>query len=176
MADSPAILLFRHALRSWGSDGWSHSWTRLNTSLGDAVSLAIRAGLAWNTADWATMQREAEWHIPGETDAYHSEACRHGNRSAADSIDAAKGRKAIKLGSRWPEKPERFHLRRVFVGYNWFEGGEVWYVTSFADDGESVTACTYHPHLNHSKIKARRTFDRAHFSPPKPKDEEASHA
>ena len=161
---SPALSLFMTVLESWGTDGWGLSWVRLNGALSEAVRLAISSGLRFDPEDFRAMQKASKYHIPGEVDHYHREACRHGNKSAADSIDTYRHRKAIKLGPRWPHKPDRHHLRRVFVGYRW----EEWTVTSFADDGESVIACSYEPYPDHTKVRGRRTFDRAFFSPPKP--------
>jgi len=185
--ESPALALFRLVLRRWGSDKWARSWTRLNGSLADAVRLAITAGLRWDPEDFGTMMRESGLHIPGEVETYRTSACACGNASAADAFDHYQGRKAINVGKWWHYgKPHesgigRLNLRRVYIGFSWWEGGvmgtpeegELYTVTSFADDGESVIACSHYPYEagKPAQIKSRRTFDRSYFSPPIPPEE-----
>ena len=162
---SPALLLFRHVFRTWGSDKWGHSWTRLNGSLSNALELAISAGLRWDIDDFGTMMHESSGHIPGDVDSYHAQACRVGNKSAANSIDAYQKRKAIKLGKGWTGHIERLALKRVYVGYGWHHPELGWLtVTSIAEDGESVVACSYEP--GSYKVKTRRHYTRDYFNPP----------
>lgn len=161
---SPALILFRHVFRAWGSDKWGHSWTRLNGSLADVVRLAISAGLRWDLDDFGTMMRESSYHIPGDVDRYHAAACLSGNKSAANSIDAYRKRKAIRLGKAWTGRVARFALKRIYVGYSWHDS-ELGYltVTSIAADGESVVACSYD---GNTTVKTRRHYPRAYFNPP----------
>lgn len=167
---SPALILFRHVFRhvfrAWGSDKWGHSWTRLNSSLSCAVDLAISAGLRWDLDDFGAMMNESKGYIPGDVDSYHATACKVGNKSAANSIDAYRGRKAIRPGKGWAGRVERLALKRVYVGYRWHapELGEL-FVTFIAGDGESVVACSRKPGI-WMKVKTRRHYPRAYFNPP----------
>ncbi|MFA5801171.1 MAG: hypothetical protein WC911_01710 [Thermoleophilia bacterium] len=161
----------------------------MNESLASAVRLATWGGLRWDLEDFRTMMKESSGYIPGEIDQMHAAACQAGNKSAADSIDHYQGRKPIKIGKWWHHSDphndgiKRYALRRVCIGFSWWVGGvmgtpeegDLFTVTSFGEGGDSVIACSYHPGNKEegyrTKVKSRRTFDRAYFSPPIPLEE-----
>ena len=165
---SPALTMIRAVWHGGRSPGYPNSWEHLNQSISGALSLAITSGLCFDPEDIGEVFRKGR--VAGDADAYHTLAVKSGNRSAADSFDRMRHRKPLTIGKRFPFNPGRCHLRRVFVGV-WLDWqGDNVQVTSFADDGESVIACAYHPYEvgKPTRIRRRYTITRRDLNPPKP--------
>lgn len=171
---SHALSIVQTVSQRWGECGMTHSWTRLNGDVFAAIRLAIQSGLRFAEDDYAAMVEITRGHLTSaNVEQLHALACKEGNKSAADSIDRHLGRKALLFGKHFVgfEPPRNALRNRVFVGaqIRRDDVGPV-FVTSFGADGESVTACLYHPYPDHSKVKARYRYTRADLSPPAPKE------
>jgi hypothetical protein len=127
--DSDAYTILRAV---WdGTPGGSRQ--RLNSSMLDALQLAMRAGAAFNPDDFARFSKEfrsGRWI--GDIESRYAEAVGAGNTSACQAIEARVGRGPVIVNG-----------ARVHVGSRlWWDGRSV-KVTSFADN-TSVIACAYH--------------------------------
>lgn len=140
-------LVWKHNREATG-----HSWQRLNSSMAQAVSLAITAGMRFSTDDFASIHadmRGGYWF--GEEERFYGLAVEFDNLSACQSFEAWKARKPfvhcgrrVAVGSSmdaWP-RPE------ATKDMTWPPE-----VTSFAADGASIIACTY-------KIEGERSYPR----------------
>lgn len=161
--ESPAIQLLRHVWQSQGHQK-GHSWERLNSAMQRALSMAIEHSIGFELGDFELMSKgprkdgfnSGMWigndgHMRGE--GYYSLACGHRrcgggrtfgpNMSAALSFEAWKNRKPFIFADR-PSEPRK----RLCIGerFHWPLGDDKWgmaTVTSFAEDGRSLIACTY---------------------------------
>lgn len=143
---------------------WRHSqvaagpsWDRLNHSMRAALYLAIQSGMHFNLGDFARFADEfgsGYWlhndvgNMTGEM-AYRS-ALVYDNLSAARSFEAWKQRPPFIvdqiLGTAESCGDGHFHAHasgRLALGFRFAWQGLMVTVTSFADDGQSITACTY---------------------------------
>ena len=131
-----------------------HSWQRLNHSMADALRLAITAGLRFDLHDFAAIYKDMRggyWFGEPEHSFYRL-AVDFDHLSACQSFEA------------WKERPPFIHAgRRLAVGQqvtSWIAPGlsnqmPRAVVTSFAADGQSLTACTYKPGTSQAKIAKR---------------------
>ena len=150
-----------------------HSWERINYAMCTALELAIGAGFEFAEGGMAHIfanYKSGYWL--GETSEWiYSAAIRNGNMSAIKSFEAARKREPfiadyvtatgyrsnfVHCGGRW--KRERLHVGATFP----WKGATVT-VTSFADDQQSLTACSYkevasHPGSAYMKDKVDRRF------------------
>jgi hypothetical protein len=125
---------------------WDHnreatgfSWTRLNGSMYRAVMLAIDAGMRFAVSDFAGIYEELRGHYWFGTDndhsqgeAFYSAAVKVDNLSACQSFEA------------WKKRPPFIcEGRRLHDGARFEWKGHRVRVTSFAPDGQSLTACKY---------------------------------
>jgi len=165
--NSPAMQAFNLLNREYGTDSWTVSWIRLNRHLADAIYIAISGGLRFDVTDFGRFMSIGKGHIPDDAECYHAVAVNVGNKSAANSIDAYLGRRTLYIGKRFDWTPDRNMLRRAHVGCQIYLGGRHVTITSFSEDGESVTACAYRSHPNHRKVEKRLTLTRADLNPPK---------
>jgi hypothetical protein len=170
--DSPALVLLRHVWKNEG-EGMGKSWSRLNGAMQSALSLAIECGMRFNLGDFAEFGpafSASYWMGSDLGEGYYSRACgssgysgrscSHGpNSSAYQSYeawrkrtpfivrekphgDAAKVRLCVGESFIWPDKEDKPQT--------------VW-VTSFAADQTSLTACSY-ADRSKGKIKNRYTI------------------
>jgi len=117
-----------------------HSWRTVNDSMQTAVSLAISAGLTFDPDDFGRIydgMRGGYWFGQYDCGAmgegFYVEACKEGNISACKSFEA------------WKERPPFvFGGKRLYIGAE-LAWGDAKYlkVTSFAENGESLVACSY---------------------------------
>lgn len=154
------------------------SWERLNGSMRSALYLAISAGFKFEIKDFENISEMfnfgywagTDGHMWGE--GYYTFAVESKNRSAAISFEAWKKRKAFMFGDissrdhlkqenvrlaigsefRWPTKKQKKNKHRP-------HGFESVKVTSFSEDGEYLTACSYHEDIYTKCEKCRRTDD-----------------
>jgi len=125
---------------------WEHnreatgfSWQRLNSSMHQAVMLAINAGMQFSLNDFSEIYKEMRGHYWFGPDNAHSQgeyfystAVKTGNLSACQSFE------------QWKERPPFiFEGRRLHHGTELQWNNKRCKVTSFAKDGQSLTACSY---------------------------------
>ena len=133
--------------------GRIESYSRLNSSLQDALSLAITSGMIFKKGDFEYIAGHFgfeywcgnDGHMSGER--YYSRAVWSGNISACQSFEAWKKRKPfvfVNVSHGWdPGIEERLKIRLVIRSkFRW--NGEDVEVTSFAEDGGCLVACSYH--------------------------------
>lgn len=138
------------------------SWDRLNQSMKVAMRLAITAKMLFALDDFATARRVFRggyWFGVPMGEMFYSLAVETGNLSAAQSFEA------------WTDRPpfiaDRVDHRkrgRLAIGSTFQWRGETVAVTSFAEDGSYLTACTYRDRDTETyrrKIKNRYTITEA---------------
>jgi len=143
--------------------GSKKSWRKLNQTLREALSLAIRSEMQFEKDEIERIFNDlggAHWF--GDDEWVLGKACILGNASAARSFLAWKGRKRFV----WPKCDEprsravsRLNLLYVDREFPW--NGETVSVTSFNDEDGTLTACSYTggKRFTHtSKIKHRYTI------------------
>lgn len=114
------------------------SWTKLNKSLRDAVSLAIESGIEWSQGDFEYIFENMNgWRWFYSDGGYYGEwmyskACAYSNSSAYKSFEAWRGRKPFVLDG-----------ERLCVGRKFLWRGEELKVTGFTKNQEQVVACSY---------------------------------
>ncbi|RTL06417.1 hypothetical protein EKK58_05550 [Candidatus Dependentiae bacterium] len=135
---SSAAMVFLQHLWDNSQKATGHSWTRLNTAMYRAVTLAIEAGLFFDIDDFDLIYKEFRggyWFGEQNGEGWYGTAIEYSNESACLALEKMFGR-----------KPIVFDGRRIAVGTQiWWPEREVpgGAVTSFKDDKESVIVCTY---------------------------------
>jgi hypothetical protein len=162
-ADMPApreqspVLDLLDTVWNHGDRATSHSWARVNTSLQQALCLAIGSGIKFHPDDFEEIQRRYRFHYwggngrGGFAEGFYGLAVAEGNLSAAQAFEKWKGRRPFIVdgayggcGARFAHRGGHFRQRgRLAVGsvFSW-EGQQVT-VTSFAADGRYLVACRY---------------------------------
>lgn len=150
--DSAAL---RFLLMMWENDGEAfggHSWTRLNSGMFRTLALAVGHGFKFGLDDFSRLSGLFNFGYWGGADGgfaerFYTLACgvgghgdaTHGvNLSACRSFEAWKKREPFILKDRDCPSGRRLAVQSRFAWQ-----GEWVTVTSFADDGASLTACTY---------------------------------
>jgi len=134
-----------------------HSWDRINHAMRSSLHTAIQGGLRFNRVDFAMLAerlgsgywlRNDGGNMVGEW--FYREALIYGNSSAAQSFEAWKRRPPFIVdrieGSDCAYSNGHFHVPktgRLAMGFRFHWAGLVVTVTSFSDDGQSLTACAY---------------------------------
>lgn len=133
-----------------------HSWDRINHAMGKALELAIMAGMRFNRGDFAEFAKRYDSHywignsggdMTGER--FYCFALTTGNPSAVLSFEQWKNRPPfianVKDGYSAYGHHHSKRTGRLSLGdeFSW-KGMEV-KLTSFAVDGQSITACAYKP-------------------------------
>lgn len=135
---SSAAMAFLQHLWDNSQQATGHSWTRINSAMYKAVTLAIEAGLFFDVDDFGRIYKEFRggyWFHEQPGEGWYGTAIEYGNESACLAIEQMHHR-----------KPIIFDGRRIAVGTQiwWPErgvpGGAV---TSFKDDKGAVIVCTY---------------------------------
>jgi len=133
----------------------SHSWSRVNTSMKGALSLAIGSGMRFGRDDfWEIAQRYRFHYWAGNTGGFaewfYCLAVVEGNLSACRAFEHYKNRKPFIVEGVSPGSGPTFAHRsgfretgRLCVGATFTWNGEQVTVTSFAEDGKSLVACSY---------------------------------
>ena len=130
-----------------------HSWERLNSSMQDGLSLAIKSGMKFDKDDFHYIADHFRFYYWGGNDRhmlgerYYIQACAMPNVSAAISFESWVSRKpfvadVVKYG--WQEEIER-PRGRLAIGSTLFWNGEKVTVTSFSEDQTYLVACSYKP-------------------------------
>lgn len=135
--------------------GIGHSRLRINQSMHQALALAVSSGFKFAFNDFAEAVgkfRGGYWI--GEAESFYALAVTEGNRSAAIAFERWNRRKPFVTDQ--PGKKNE----RLYVGARFMWQGELATVTSFANDGESLIACTYQEHLQGKSIKHRYAVTR----------------
>lgn len=169
-ADSPAMQLLQHVWSN-AQRGNRDSWALLNSAMQDALSLAISHQFLFEEGDFAQLSERFLFGYWGHQDpggfaeGFYAKACGVGhsapfgpNRSACISFEKWKGREPfiykerdcisgvrLACGSRLYWLPDAKSDTRPVLAT----------VTSFAKDGESLTACTYKGNDYPAKIDRR---------------------
>ncbi len=157
-----------------GEQATSHSWGRVNTSMQRALSLAIGCGMKFAPDDFAQIQRRYRFHYWGGNDAggfaegFYALAVAEGNVSACQAFEKWKGRAPFIADGVRPGRSVQFAHRggfrekqRLAVGSTFHWQGQEVKVTSFADDGSYVVACSYDdpdPTKSYEKAKIDRRY------------------
>lgn len=159
--DSPALSMIRLVYDTNGH-GMYRSWTRYEAALDRALLLAIECGLRFDMNDFVVLDHDFIFTCD---EAHYSSACavtrRYGpNITAARAFERWKKRKPFLIQA----QPAHVTRYRLAVGsqFRWF--AEPLTVTSFAEDGTYLTACSYKDDFdafdNH-KVKHRRRITHA---------------
>ncbi|MBN1510707.1 MAG: hypothetical protein JXB13_01710 [Phycisphaerae bacterium] len=154
-AQSPALDLLDQIWKHWGG-ATRHSWDRVNRSMRAALELAVGSGMRFGPDDFDEIERRYRFEYWGGKDAggfaegFYRMAVTEGNRSAAQAFEKYKGRQPFIFETVDPGGDRCFRHRvsrrtkeRAAVGFRIHWQGRWATVTSFADDGQSLTACTY---------------------------------
>jgi hypothetical protein len=129
---SPALVLVKHVWENV-QQATGHSWTRLNAAMTGAASLAIEAGLRFDPDDMATIRNSMRGSYWFRGEGHYTTAVKYGNTSACASYEKMVGRPPFVFGG---------SRLAVLSDFEWPGVGHV-RVTSFADDGKSLIACSY---------------------------------
>jgi hypothetical protein len=141
MKESPALKLMRIV---WSNvqEGTSHSWTRLNGAMSNALKLAIEAGLKFDKNDFATINNEMSGGFWMNSDFGYALAICSEHPSAYQSYETWKGIAPYI----WPCSTAG-HVSRSWTGTRIHIGAEfVWKgerVKCTNLDSERVIACSY---------------------------------
>jgi len=144
--------------------GSKHSWRKLNASLREALTLAIKSEMLFVPAEIAWIHRNYQggfWFGSGEW--ILRAACLAGNSSAASSFNHWKKRKRFPWKGRitlygYPGCPK---LKYLFEWARFWWNDELVEVTSFNDDEGYLIACSYHRSSKpggRKKVKHRYTI------------------
>ena len=147
------------------------SCDRLNQSMRDALNLAISSGMAFAEEDFTTFHTEFRGHywfgnnggnMTGES--FYRHALVFDNQLAVKSFERWKKRPPFIVDSIYGERDFRsghFHPHasgRLALGFRFPWQGLLVTVTSFADDGQSLTACFYEWQASEERYKVGRRF------------------
>lgn len=165
---SPAIMLLDHVWE-FAMKGCDHSWERLNHTMRDALLLAIGGGLVFEPGDFSHIRsnyRSGYWI--GESDEWcYAMAVACCNPSAVASFERYKNRSPFIADDVSPKRSEWLHMtgsrvkERLAVNSTFPWKGKTVIVTSFAEDGKSLTACSYKPRIEDdysNKVEKRFTI------------------
>lgn len=161
---SPVIQLMQ-TVWNHGCKATGHSWQRINSSMHKALSLAITSGFRFGKHDMGTVLvdggfRSGYW-IGASSEWVYSLAISTGNYSAAQSYEAWTDRKPFIAHRVQPDGDRMWRDKeRLHVGARFCWNDEDVHVTSFADDGNSLTACSYHGGDHCNVVKHRYTITR----------------
>jgi len=154
--DSPAVELME-LVWAGNAKATSFAWERLNDALRSALHLAICNGMAFGLEDFPMIaKRYRLWYWGGRDghmlgEGFYRSACITGNMSACLAFEAWKRRPPFIVDGADPRSysPQGLHLAstrkrgRVAVSFEFPWSGERVRVTSFADDGSHLVACSY---------------------------------
>lgn len=155
--EQSAVLDLLDTVWKHGDRATSHSWARVNTSMQQALCLAIGSGIKFHPDDFIEIQRRYRFHYwggngrGGFAEGFYGLAIAEGNLSAAQAFEKWKGRKPFILdgvyggqGARFAHRGGHFRQRgRLSVGSVFYWEGQQVTVTSFAADGNYLVACRY---------------------------------
>ncbi len=120
---------------------WQHncqrSWDCINGSMATALRLAISSGMIFGADDWDGMRKWKPGYWRNNEKCY-TLAVQVDSTSALKCLEVAFDRRAIIA-----DNVDNYSQRRLFIGAKFTYGKDRPKVTSFSDDGKSVTACTY---------------------------------
>ena len=143
--DSPAIQLIRLVWDNVVHHRKKTSWTRVDFAMGWALKLAIKSGFRFARSDFETMAREftitvneLHYTLACGVDIYGHSHC-YENLTAAVAFETWKNRNPFILQT----QPHYLVRHRIAVGsrFPWY--GTWVNCTSFAEDGQSLIACSY---------------------------------
>jgi hypothetical protein len=122
---------------AWGSGG--QSWQRLNWALSDVLLTAIKVGMKFRPDDFENIHGAFKgWHWFGaDNERNHGErfyraACKYRNLGACQSFEQMVKR-----------PPFIVNGGRLFLGADLSVNGELAIVTSFANNSDTLVACSY---------------------------------
>lgn len=136
-----------NAVHSGSHPGSRHSWRKLNETLRVALSLAIKSEMRFDKDDIGMIHQSrggVHWFSDGEW--ILQEAVCAGNASAATSFLRWKGRKRFVVKAEdqhYINCASKPNLNLLCIGSRFRWNNEVVTVTSFNEDGERLTACSY---------------------------------
>lgn len=146
-------------------DDGAFSWSRLNGSMRDSLSLAIKSGFEFAASDFETIlskYRAGYWW--GDAEWCYSLAISAGNLTAVKSFEGYCKRQEIIADGVQSERHGGFRANRnrerLAVGFSFTYGAERPVVTSFNDEEHRIVACTYADPLMREKIKQRFSLTR----------------
>lgn len=137
-----------------------HSWERLNHAMQQALTIAVGSGFAFESEDmqWIAEHYNFGYWSGSCTEWIYALAVETGNLTAAKSYETWKKRgpfiadsvtpRSYGGGSAFPHGMSTRQQDRLAVGFSFPWKGTTARVTSFADDGSSVTACSYRTEPN----------------------------
>lgn len=129
------------------------SWQRLNSSMQDALSLAISAGMRFDPGDFKYIAENFRFDYWGGSDGhmfgerYYRQACNEPNKSACRAFEKWRSREPfiadnVNTGRYWGDS-KMLSRSRLAIGFEFYWNGETVTVTSFSIDGSYLTACSY---------------------------------
>jgi hypothetical protein len=154
---SSVLDLLDQVWNHWGQ-ATRHSWDRVNNSMRATLTLAIGSGMEFGPDDFHEIEKRYRFHFwgyhqsGGFAEGWYTRAVTDGNLSAARAFENWKGRKPFILDNIMPDRNSQYLRRvglrqrgRVAVGYQFGRQGKLGTVTSFTENGASLTACSYKP-------------------------------
>lgn len=128
----------------------SHSWLKMNHSLYDALSLAVRSGMQFNLGDISVIFnrfRGGYW-MGSDTEWFYKLAVIYRHSSAYQAYEKYASRKPFivkgaSIHTSTGDGPAGQGLSRLIVGAEFQYNGERVQVTSFKDTDQTVIACSY---------------------------------
>lgn len=146
--DSPAVqflqMMWRHV-----QGATSHSWLKLNHAMADALRLAIKGGMRFNVDDFEEIaKRFRSGYWIGDGESFYSLAVLYRNSSAYLAYESANRRKpfivkSASIAVNTGDGPAGNGLARLIIGARFKWAGEDVRVTSFNDQRQTLTACSY---------------------------------
>lgn len=132
----------------WGATNKAtgHSWVRLNVAMQDGLRLAISAGFRFERDDIKAIiaYGRGRWVGCETVERGYALAVESGNISAAIAIERYRDRKPFTAkGLAVGVNGIAREVSRLAAGFTFDWDGARATVTSFAKDGQSLTACTY---------------------------------
>ena len=166
--DSPAVrlicMVWEHAQQATG-----HSWLKLNHALADTLGLAIRSGMKFEIDDFNTIrERFNSGYWIGDGEWIYNLAVLYRNSSAYLAYESHRSRKpfivkSATIDTHTGDGPCGRGLARLVIGARFRWAGEEVRVTSFNDDRQTFTACSYKldgESKNCAKCKSRISWPR----------------
>lgn len=123
-----------------------HSWQRLNGSMRSALELAVTSGMEFELDDFKNVLanfRSGYWIGDDGGEWLYSLAVAESNQSACLSFEAYRGHKPFIADGVRPAGGTERARERLAIGSAFQWRGKKVTVTSFAANGESLTACSY---------------------------------
>jgi len=132
------------------------SWRRLNQSMCEAMLLAIGSGMSFKKDDFSTMSKDFRMGYWGHAENFYTIAVTANNMSACHAIEEFLGRKPFIV--KFPVEVASAYRQqgRIAVSTRFVWDNKWVTVTSFSEDGNALTACSYNVRKVEKRYKIKR--------------------